>query len=176
MSSPTLEADLLRVCPVVPDFPVPGILFRDITGLLINPPVFQATIKHLCNLYRSSGVEGVAGMEARGFLVAAAMAIELGVPCVLLRKPSKLPSETFEVEYGKEYGKDKLCVQKNNLSKGQRILIVDDVLATGGTANAAAELITLAGAVPIGFAFFFEIDGLGGRDKLQYPTVALAKC
>ncbi|MEC7217283.1 MAG: adenine phosphoribosyltransferase, partial [SAR324 cluster bacterium] len=125
----------------IPDFPKPGILFRDITTLLSNPAAFQETLQLLVSRYRDVELHAVCGIESRGFLIGAPLALELGVAFVPIRKPGKLPAAVERVEYALEYGTDSLEIHKDALQPGQRVLLADDLLATGGTISAAAQLV-----------------------------------
>ena len=150
----------------IPDFPSPGILFRDITPLLASPEAFQEAVAAMAEPFRAHPPDKVLGIEARGFMFGAALAQDFGVGFVPVRKPGKLPRETFRVSYGLEYGKDSLEIHTDACIAGERVLIVDDVLATGGTAQAAAELVDRLGAVVAGMTFFIELEGLKGRSRL----------
>ncbi len=151
----------------VPDFPSPGILFRDITPLLASPDAFHRAVVAMADPFRESPPEKVLGIEARGFMFGAAIARELGVGFVPVRKPGKLPRETFRVSYGLEYGKDSLEIHSDACRPGERVLIADDVLATGGTAQAAGELADRLGAQVAGMTFFIELEALKGRSRLS---------
>ena len=158
----------------VPDFPTPGILFRDITPLLADPAAFAAAVEAMSEPFRSSAAEKVVGIEARGFMFGAAIARALGLGFVHARKPGKLPGATERVSYGLEYGSDGLEIHTDALSRGQRVLIVDDVLATGGTAAAASELVERLGARVAALSFLIELAALGGRSRLSgRPTGAV---
>ena len=158
----------------VPDFPKPGIQFRDITTLLIDPKGLADTILEMVKPYRGDKVDMVVGIESRGFILAAPMAIELGTGMVLVRKPGKLPGEKIGVEYSLEYGTDMLEIHTDALEKGMRVLIVDDLLATGGTMEAACQLVEQVGCEIAGVAFVVELVDLKGRDKLKkYPITKL---
>jgi adenine phosphoribosyltransferase len=150
----------------IPDFPKPGILFRDLTPLLGNASALRATIGRLIEPYRAARVEVVAGMEARGFIFGALAAWQLGAGFVPLRKPGKLPASVESVSYDLEYGVATLEVHRDALVPGQRVLLVDDVLATGGTAAASIELVRRLGATLIGCAFVAELAALDGRSRL----------
>ena len=150
----------------VPDFPKPGIQFKDITPLLADPAAYRAAIRGLAAHYRGDRIDAIAAAEARGFLIAAPMALELGVGLVPIRKPGKLPAATASAEYALEYGTDRLEMHVDALTAGHRILIVDDVLATGGTMAACIELVRNAGAEVAGCAFLIELGFLGGRARL----------
>jgi adenine phosphoribosyltransferase len=150
----------------VPGFPKPGILFYDITTLLKNPAGFHAIIDGLKDHYSGAKVDVVIGIEARGFIFAPALAYALGAGFVPVRKPKKLPAETVSVTYDLEYGTDTLEMHKDALDEGKRVLIVDDLLATGGTAAAAARMITGLGGEVVGIGFVVELTFLHGRQKL----------
>jgi adenine phosphoribosyltransferase len=151
----------------IPDFPKPGILFKDITPLLAQPQAFRHAIDQLCERYRDQPVEGIAAAEARGFLLAAPMALELNKPLIPLRKPGKLPYRTHALQYDLEYGSAELHVHIDGVRPGDRILLVDDLLATGGTMQAAAKLIEKADGQVAGCAFLVELGFLKGRDRLK---------
>ena len=155
----------------VPDFPSVGILFRDITPLLANPEAFRAAVFAMAAPYRELGLSKVLGIEARGFMFGAAVARELAVGFVPVRKPGKLPGETIRASYGLEYGKDTLEVHRDACIPGERVIIVDDVLATGGTAEAAATLADSLRAEVVGLAFFIELEKLAGRARLSSRRV-----
>lgn len=150
----------------VPDFPSPGILFRDVTPLLASPEAFGAAVRAMAEPFRAERPAKVLGIEARGFLFGTALARELGIGIVPARKPGKLPRRTERVSYGLEYGKDSLEVHADAFGRGERVLIVDDVLATGGTAKAAADLAEKLGACVVGVSVFIELEALGGRARL----------
>jgi adenine phosphoribosyltransferase len=151
----------------VPDFPKPGILFRDITPLLGHPGAFAAGIELMTEAVRDLRVESIVAIESRGFLFGAPLALALGASLVPVRKPGKLPHKKRRVEYALEYGTDALEMHDDAIAPGARVLIVDDVIATGGTALAAAELVRQAGGVPVGYGFFIELAFLEGRKKLE---------
>jgi len=161
----------------IKDFPIPGILFRDITPVLADPAAFQDTMELLLKSARA--LQGgppamVVGMESRGFIFGAPLALMLRVPFVPIRKPGKLPRKKLRSEYLKEYGTDALEMHADTIPHGTRVLVVDDLLATGGTALAAADLVKQAGGVVAGYLFVIELDGLKGRDKLSpVPVHAL---
>jgi adenine phosphoribosyltransferase len=150
----------------VPDFPKVGINFYDITTLLQNPAGLRAVIDDLGEAYKGKGIEIVAGIEARGFIFAPAVAYALNAGFVPIRKPKKLPAPTERVEYQLEYGTDVLEIHKDAITPGQKVLIVDDVLATGGTAKAVAHLVEKLGGNLVGLSFVIELDFLKGRDRL----------
>jgi len=151
----------------VPDFPKPGINFYDITTLLKDPGGFKAVIDLLGERYRSTPVDVVLGIEARGFIIAPAVAYALGYGFIPVRKAKKLPAERERIEYALEYGTDVLEIHKDAISPGQRVLIIDDVLATGGTAAAVARLVEMLHGEVAGLGFILELDFLKGRDKLN---------
>jgi len=150
----------------VPDFPTKGILFRDVTPLLASPDAFAAAARAMAEPFRAALPDKILGIEARGFLFGTALARELHVGIVPARKPGKLPRATESVAYGLEYGQDRLEVHADAFDRGERVLVVDDVLATGGTARAAAELAEKLGANVVGVSVFIELGALGGRAKL----------
>jgi adenine phosphoribosyltransferase len=150
----------------IPDFPKPGIVFKDITPLLASPQGFKEAIERMAEPYLDSGVTHVLGAEARGFILGGALACRLGAGFVPARKPGKLPWNTTSAEYALEYGTDQLEMHTDAVAPGDRVLIVDDVLATGGTAAAKADLVTRNGAEVVGYSFLMELDFLHGREKL----------
>ncbi len=158
--------DFRRYIHDVPDFPSPGILFRDVTPLLASPSAFADAAKAMAEPFRADPPAKILGIEARGFLFGAALARELHVGIVPARKPGKLPRKAERVSYGLEYGKDSLEAHSDAFAPGETVLIVDDVLATGGTANAAAELAEKLGARVVGISVFIELVALGGRARL----------
>ena len=159
--------DLASYIRDIPDFPKPGILYKDITPLLAEPQAFADAIRQLCAHYEGQQVDAVAAAEARGFLFAAPMALNMKLPLVPLRKPGKLPYRTYSLKYDLEYGSAELHVHVDGISKGQRVLLVDDVLATGGTMKAACQLVQKAGGTVIGCAVLVELEFLKGRELLK---------
>lgn len=158
----------------IPDFPKEGVVFKDITPLLASPEGFRESIDLLARPYEDAGVTKVLGAEARGFILGGALAYKLGAGFIPARKPGKLPWTTTSSEYALEYGTDQLEMHTDAVGPGDRVLIVDDVLATGGTAAAKADLVTRGGAEVIGYAFLMELDFLGGRSKLgDHKVVSL---
>ena len=155
----------------IPDWPKEGIVFKDITPLLASPEGFKAAIDTIASEYVDSGITKVMGAEARGFIFGGALAYNLGAGFVPARKPGKLPWTTTSHSYALEYGTDSLEVHTDALVPGDVVLIVDDVLATGGTAAAKAALVEKMGAQVAGFAFLLELDFLGGREKLGEPKI-----
>ena len=158
--------DLKKLIREIPDYPKPGILFYDITTLLKDPGGFHAMVDSLCAHYNGKRVDVVAGIEARGFIFAPALAYRLGAGFVPVRKPKKLPSKTASVTYQLEYGSDQLEIHRDAVQPRQRVLICDDLLATGGTASAAVELVRQLGGDVAGLAFAVELSFLNGRAKL----------
>ena len=150
----------------IPDFPKPGIMFKDITPLLSNPAAFGSAVKQLAAHYRGQPIDAIAAAEARGFLFAAPLALEMQLPLVPLRKPGKLPHKTVSTKYDLEYGSAELQMHEDGISPGQRVLLLDDVLATGGTMRAGCTLIEQVGGVVAGCAFLLELGFLGGRERL----------
>ena len=164
-------AELTALIRSIPDFPEPGILFRDITPLLSQPGALADASSLMAEPHRHAGVSHVMGLEARGFLFGPLVAAELGAGFVPARKPGKLPGATVSAAYGLEYGTDTLEIHDDALSSADSVLIVDDVLATGGTAAAAAQLVTAQGAALAGVAVLIELGALGGRDRLDTSRV-----
>ena len=158
--------ELKRYIRDVPDFPSPGILFRDITPLLADGPAWQRAVEHVGAAVRSLGADKVAGIEARGLIIGAAVAAHLGLGFVPIRKPGKLPRTTRSVAYDLEYGRDALEIHSDASGAGERFVIVDDVLATGGTAAAAAQLVGELGAQVSGLVVLIELRFLAGRDRV----------
>ncbi|TFE30732.1 adenine phosphoribosyltransferase [Cohnella luojiensis] len=152
---------------VIPDFPQPGIRFKDITTLLKDGPAYRAAIDSLKEMVKEKEIDLIAGPEARGFVVGAPLAIALGVGFVPIRKSGKLPGNTVEAAYDLEYGKDRLAIHSDSIQPGQKILIADDLLATGGTIATSIDLITKLGGEIVGAAFLIELSYLSGRDKLS---------
>lgn len=150
----------------IADYPSPGVTFRDITPLLGDADGFAASIDELVERFRDVGVDRVLGMEARGFIVAAPVAYRLGAGFIPVRKAGKLPWAVIREEYQLEYGSDVLEVHRDAISPDERILVIDDVLATGGTADATCRLVETLGGVVVGLGFLIELPGLGGRQRL----------
>ncbi len=151
----------------IPDFPKPGILFKDITPLLNHPPAFRDTISRLGARFTGRGIDVIAAAEARGFIFGAPLALEMEVGFIPIRKPGKLPYATVALEYQLEYGTDRLEVHTDAFGPGHRVLLIDDVLATGGTMRACRDLVESTGAVVVASAFLIELSFLGGRAKLE---------
>ena len=160
----------------IPDFPAPGILFRDITPLLKAPAAFAETISAMADRYDRADIDAVVGIDARGFLLAAPVALRMERPVIPVRKQGKLPYETHGVTYQLEYGTDSLEMHRDALMPGDRVLIVDDLLATGGTLAAAAQLVERAGGLVAGLAVLIELTALDGRARLAgYDLHALVR-
>jgi adenine phosphoribosyltransferase len=171
-----LIADLRRFIRDVPDWPKKGILFRDITPLLGEPEAFSAAVDALCSDFRDKSIDYVAAVEARGFIFGAAVAERLSAGFVPIRKKGKLPSATESINYELEYGTDTLEVHNDAIDKGSNVLMVDDLLATGGTMAAACELIEKIGGKIAGITFLIELTELGGRGKIsRYKIVTVLK-
>ena len=163
--------ELKKLIREVPDYPKPGILFYDLTTLLQDKQGFRVLIEKLCDKFIGKHIDLVAGIEARGFIFAPALAYRLGAGFVPVRKPNKLPWKTAQVSYQLEYGTDKLEIHRDAVKKGERVLVCDDLLATGGTAAAATQLIRNLGGEIAGAAFAVELNFLHGRKKLEGTEV-----
>ena len=161
------DLDIKALIRTVPDFPRPGVQFRDITTLLKHREGFRAVVERLAATYRGERIDKIAGIESRGFIIGAALASELRVGFVPIRKQGKLPAENFGQDYELEYGSDRLEMHADAIARGERVLVVDDLIATGGTAEAALRLIGMAGAVVSGCAFVIELPDLGGRGRIE---------
>jgi adenine phosphoribosyltransferase len=159
--------DLARYIRDIPDFPKPGIVFKDITPLLAEPNAFQEAIDRLAGHYQAKDIDAVAAAEARGFLFAAPLALRMSRPLVPLRKPGKLPYRTHALQYDLEYGSAELQIHIDGVAPGDRVLLVDDLLATGGTMEAGCKLIEKAGGKVAGCAFLVELAFLHGRERLK---------
>ena len=169
--SVTMDIDLKDLVRTIPDYPKPGIMFRDITPLLKDPAAFKESVRLMAAPYKKGSVDVVVGAESRGFIFAAGIALVLGAGFVPIRKKGKLPAKTAAVSYALEYGTDTLEMHVDAVAPGTRVLMVDDLLATGGTMAACCEMIEKAGGRIIGVEFLIELSFLKGRDKLaQYPT------
>ena len=163
--------DLKRRIRDIPDFPKPGILFRDITPLLADGQAFRQAIDYLGGRYLDQRIDVVVGVEARGFIMGAALAYKLGAGNILIRKSGKLPYKTHRTTYSLEYGSDTLEIHQDAFKAGQRVLIADDLLATGGTISAAVDLVRQLGGEIVELAFLIELTALNGRDKLKDHSV-----
>ena len=166
-----MTMDLKQKIRHVPDFPKAGILFYDITTLLRDPIGFKATVDTLSTPYLGAGIDAVVGIESRGFILGGAVAERIGAGFIPIRKPGKLPAKALKESYDLEYGKDALEIHEDAVQSGQRVLIVDDVLATGGTAAAAAKLVRKLGGELHGLAFLIELLALNGKSKLPGENV-----
>jgi adenine phosphoribosyltransferase len=175
MTSPHLSpTELKALVRTVPDFPHPGIQFRDITTLIGHHQGMAASVHHLAALAGAAGAHKIAGMEARGFIFGAAVAVQLGVGFVPVRKPGKLPIETIGIDYALEYGTDRLEMDPSAIEPGQKLVIVDDLIATGGTALATAELLRMAGAVIEHALFVIDLPDLGGAARLRDAGISVS--
>lgn len=157
----------------VPDFPKPGILFRDMTPMLADPAAFNASLDLLQDRLAATPADVIVGIESRGFIFGAALAARMHRSFVPVRKPGKLPAKKVRVEYALEYGTDALEMHEDAISQGARVIVVDDLLATGGTAKAAAELVTRLGGTIQAFAFVVELGFLNGAARLSAPVISL---
>jgi adenine phosphoribosyltransferase len=172
----TRPIDIRALIRTVPDFPRPGILFRDITTLLKEADGLRAVVDALAEAFRARQIDKVAAIESRGFIIGAALAYALHAGFVPIRKHGKLPAENFGQDYELEYGADRLEMHVDGMQRDERVLLVDDLVATGGTAEAALGLIDVAGATVVGCAFVIDLPDLGGRRRLErlgYPVLAL---
>ncbi len=166
--------DLKKYVRSIPDFPQKGILFRDITPLLADSKAFNYTIEQIADFFKDRDIDKVAGIEARGFIIGAPVAAQLGVGFIPIRKPGKLPFEIVRKEYQLEYGMSILEMHKDAIKKGERVLMIDDLLATGGTASAASKLVESVGGIIIGWGFVIILKDLKGEKKLKkYPVFSL---
>ncbi len=150
----------------VPDFPEKGIQFKDITTLIKDGELFAQVVDYMYNPFRHQQIDKIVAIEARGFIFGAALSYKLNCGFVPVRKPNKLPAETISETYGKEYGEDRIEIHKDAIQKGEKILIVDDLLATGGSAAACARLVERLGGEIVGFSFLIELTDLKGREKI----------
>jgi adenine phosphoribosyltransferase len=166
MTSSPASPDLRRWIRDIPDFPKPDILFRDLTPLMRDPAGWRETVRQLAEITEQLKPDLIVGIESRGFIVGTSLATALGLGFVPVRKPGKLPGEVHGVDYELEYGSDRLEIHADGFEDSPRILIVDDLLATGGTAEACGQLVQLAGGEIVGFAFVVELADLGGRQRL----------
>jgi adenine phosphoribosyltransferase len=171
-----MEIDLKSKIRDIPDFPKKGILFKDITTLLSDPASFRQAVDRVADNYKDTHIDLVVGIEARGFVIGAALAYRLGAGIILVRKPGKLPYKTHKTIYELEYGTDSLEVHQDSIQPGQKVLIADDLLATGGTMNAVFNLVEGMKGDIVGSAFLVELTFLNGRDRLaRYPVFSLIK-
>jgi adenine phosphoribosyltransferase len=167
--------ELRRLVRDIPDFPKPGILFRDVTPLLLDPRALRAAADAIAAPFRGAGVERVLGIESRGFIFGAPVALALGAGFALVRKEGKLPFEKFAASYALEYGEDHVEMHVDAVGKGQRVLIVDDLIATGGTAAAAVKLARMAGGEVVGASFLIELGALQGARQLDVRCEAVLR-
>jgi adenine phosphoribosyltransferase len=163
--------DLKSTIRSIPDFPKPGILFRDITTLLKDGAAFSCVIDGLALRYGAGGLDAIAGIESRGFIFGAALAAKLGMGFIPIRKPGKLPAKTVSAQYSLEYGTDKIEMHVDAVSPGMRVLLIDDLLATGGTMQAACELVEKTGGIVAECCFIIELADLKGRDALAGKNI-----
>lgn len=166
---------LLDHIAVIPNFPKEGINFYDLQSLLVKPDIWASVVDDLCQIARDQNAEYIAGIEARGFITGLPVAQALGLPFVMIRKAGKLPGDVVEQRYALEYGEDCVEIQDGLIKQGSRVLILDDLLATGGTAKAAGDLIRKIGAEPVGLACVIELFELSGADKLDFEVFSLLK-
>ena len=168
-----LPIDLKDHIRSIPDFPKPGILFYDISTLLAHPKAWQATVERLADAVRPQRPELLVGIESRGFLVAAPLAYALGSGFAMVRKKGKLPGKTVRFTYDLEYGSDTIEMQEDAISPGQRVVVVDDLIATGGTTEAAIKLVSQQGGTVVGAACIIELSFLNGRSRIAVPVTAM---
>lgn len=172
----TTEIDLKQYVRDIPDFPKPGILFRDITPLLAAPEAFEAVIDQFVRRYQDEAIDVIVAAEARGFIFAAPLALRLKASFVPIRKPGKLPFDTHSFHYELEYGVDTLEMHIDGVARGQRVLVVDDLLATGGTVQACCKLLENSGATVVGCAFLIDLTSLGGEERVApYDSFSLIR-
>ncbi|NQU26498.1 MAG: adenine phosphoribosyltransferase [Candidatus Nealsonbacteria bacterium] len=170
------DLDLTAFIRDIPDFPKPGILFRDNTPLLAAPAALRQAVDRMAEPFRDAGIDVVTAAEARGFLFAVPIALRLNAALVPIRKPGKLPHDTISYTYDLEYGTDTLEIHADAVTSGAKVLVVDDLLATGGTVEACCRMVEQSGGTVVGCAFLIELLGLGGVEKIQqYQTVSLIK-
>jgi adenine phosphoribosyltransferase len=176
MSTKSVDLKLSDYIRSIPDFPKPGILFRDITPLLAAPAAFRRAVVDMANPFRTAKIDVVAAAEARGFIFAAPVALELNAALVPIRKPGKLPYATQSISYDLEYGSDTLEIHADAIPPGAKVLVVDDLLATGGTVEACCRLVEKVGGIVVGCAFLIELADLKGVGRIgQYQAVSLIK-
>ncbi len=168
--------DLKKYIADVPDFPIEGILFRDITPLMANGDAFKFACGEITDFCKELGADVICGPESRGFIFGCPVATNLNIGFIPIRKPNKLPRMTVEASYDLEYGSNTLCMHADAVMPGQRVVIIDDLLATGGTVKAAIELVEKLGGIVVGCAFLIELEDLKGREKIgNYPIKTLIK-
>jgi adenine phosphoribosyltransferase len=171
MSSPVLENDLKSAIRTIPDYPKPGIMFRDITTLLGSARAFRRAVDELVQPWAGSKIDKIAGIEARGFIIGGAIAHQLSAGFVPIRKKGKLPHKSVRVAYSLEYGLDEMEMHEDGVAKDERVILVDDLIATGGTATAAVQLLRQMGAEIVAAVFMVDLPDLGGADKLRALNV-----
>src|SRR5256714_8689625 len=167
MTTPVLENDLAAAIRSIPDYPKPGIVFRDITTLLGNPRAFRRAIDELVHPWAGSKIDKVAGIEARGFIIGGAVAHQVSAGFVPIRKKGKLPHKRVSIAYSLEYGIDEMEMHEDAVAKGERVILVDDLVATGGTAEGAVKLLRQQGAEVVAACFVIDLPELGGADKIR---------
>ncbi len=167
MTSPVLENDLKAAIRTIPDYPKPGIMFRDITTLLGNPRAFRRAVDELVQPWAGSKIDKIAGIEARGFIIGGAIAHQLSAGFIPIRKKGKLPHKSVSVAYSLEYGLDEMEMHEDAVGKGERVILVDDLIATGGTAEGAVKLLRQMGADVVAAVFMVDLPDLGGAAKLR---------
>jgi adenine phosphoribosyltransferase len=170
-TSPALENDLKAAIRTIPDYPKPGIMFRDITTLLGNPRAFRRAVDELVQPWAGSKIDKIAGIEARGFIIGGAIAHQLSAGFIPIRKKGKLPHKSVRVAYSLEYGIDEMEMHADAVEKGERVILVDDLIATGGTAEGAVKLLRQMGAEVVAAVFMVDLPELGGADKLRALNV-----
>lgn len=168
--------EILKNIRNIPNFPKEGILYKDITTALKEPKVLHAIVDNLYNIIKDLDIDYIAAIESRGYLIGAPLAYKKGAGLVIIRKPGKLPAAVYREEYSLEYGIDALEMHKDAIEKGKKVLIVDDILATGGTAKAACNLVEKAGGKVIGSLYMLELVALSGHANLNAPIYSLIKC
>jgi adenine phosphoribosyltransferase len=173
MSSPVLENDLKSAIRTIPDYPKPGIMFRDITTLLGSARAFRRAVDELVQPWAGSKIDKIAGIEARGFIIGGAIAHQLSAGFVPIRKKGKLPHKSVRVAYSLEYGLDEMEMHEDAVAQGERVILVDDLIATGGTATAAVKLLRQMGAEIVAAVFMVDLPELGGADKLRALDVSV---
>ncbi len=171
MTSPVLENDLKAAIRTIPDYPKPGIMFRDITTLLGSARAFRRAVDELVQPWAGSKIDKIAGIEARGFIIGGAIAHQLSAGFVPIRKKGKLPHKSVSVAYSLEYGIDEMEMHEDAVAKGERVILVDDLIATGGTAEGAVKLLRQMGADVVAAVFMVDLPDLGGADKLRALNV-----
>lgn len=165
------KIDLSTTIRDIPDFPKPGIIFKDITTLLKNPKAFAQAVDDIADKFKGKKIDSIVAIESRGFIFGAALAYKLGVSLIPVRKKGKLPAETISFEYSLEYGTDTLEIHKDAITKGENVILIDDLLATGGTTQAVENMLVGLGANITGIAFVIELTFLNGREKLKNKNI-----